>query len=236
MANVGGVYYANRDGERRFYNCSNKKKYGTKYCNNKNISLKRIDALIEPERYRNDMLKTNIEYAQELITLAYKLTKSINADEKDKVNELNIEIENFQERKNRVINMYEMGHIEEIDFTKRIEPINKHILELEKQRDQFSKNNKEILEDLCELGETTKQFRTDYEVLTNQSLKEFKRTHSREDIVKDVKEMVINTDDTVSISYKSFEKYYKLREKHKELLDIYVKKDEVERFIEDIRK
>ena len=71
--------------------------------------------------------------------------------------------------------------------------------------------------------------------MTNQSLKQFKKEHSRDNIIKDIKQMVINEDGTVDIYYHTFEKYYKLREKNRELLDIVVKEGEVEEFIENMK-
>lgn len=235
VVNVGKVYYANNDNGRRFYNCSTKKRYGTSECNNKNITLKKIDELISAENYRNDLIRANIIYAQELITLAYKLTKNVNVDSKNKVEELQKQLESVKGRKDRILNMYEFGHIEQEELTQRIEPINKHIQELNKAIEQFSKNNEEIIEELQEIADTSSKFRLDYEIMTNQSLKQFKKEHSRDNIIKDIKQMVINEDGTVDIYYHTFEKYYKLREKHRELLDIVVKEGEVEEFIENMK-
>lgn len=234
--NVGKVYYANNDNGRRFYNCSTKKRYGAIRCNNKNITLKKIDELISAENYRNDLVKANVIYAQELITLAYKLTQNVNVDNKSKVEELQKQLEDVKSRKNRILNMYEMGHIEQKEFTQRIEPINKQILELNKTIIHYSKNNEEIIEELQEIADTSSKFRIDYEVMTNQTLKQFKKEHTREDIVKDIKKIVINEDGTVDIFYNTFEKYYILREKHRELLDIYVKNEEVEQLIESMKE
>lgn len=233
--NVGKVYYANNDNGRKFYNCSTKKRYGTIRCDNKNITLKKIDELISAENYRNDLIKANVIYAQELITLAYKLTQSLNVDSKNKVQELEKQLKDVKSRKNRILNMYELGHIEQEEFIQRVEPINKQIQELVKAIEQFSKNNEEIIEELQEIANTSSKFRLDYETMTGQSLKQFKKEHSRNDIIKDIKKMIINEDGTVNIYYNTFEKYYKLIERHKELLNIYVKDGEVEEFIENMR-
>lgn len=235
VANVGKVYYSSKDDGRKYYKCSTKKRYGSIQCNNKNITLKKIDDLISAENYRNDLIKANVVYAQELITLSYKLTQNLNTDSKNKVNELQKQLEEVKSRKNRILNMYELGHIEQDEFAQRIDPINKQIQELSKAIDHFSKSNEEIIEELQSIADTAYKFRMHYEIMTNQTLKQFKKEHTRDDIIKDIKQMIINEDGTVDIFYNTFEEYYKLREKHKELLDIYVKDGEVEEFIESMR-
>lgn len=232
----GAVYHKNVNKGRHLYNCSNKRKYGTEKCNNKNLYVTQIEEMIKPEKYREELYNINVLYGRELSVLAYKLSQRLNATDQEKVESLNLQLKELNERRQRILNMYEMNYINDKELQQKMGPINKEIKNVEEEIYQYSKNNEEILKDLQELQETTQKLKIEHFILTNQSEADFAKEHTREDIVNDIKKIVVNEDGTADIYYKTFDKYYELREKHKDLLDIYVKEGEVEKFIEESNK
>lgn len=221
----GKVYHANRDGDRKFYNCSNKRRNGLDKCDNKNVSLKQINKRISPENYRSDIYKANLCYLQELQILEYRLTQNISLKDEEKVNQLKEELQQLEERKDRVLNMYEMGHINLEEFELKIKPISEQIREKNVEIIQLSRNNEEIMEDIAKIKETTSILFSEFKVLLNQSDETFSKEHPRETIVKDVKKIRVNEDGSMDVLYHTFDRYYKLIEKHKYLVDIYLKDD-----------
>lgn len=232
----GAVYHKNIDKGRHYYNCSSKRKYGVEKCNNHNLYLTKIDELITPEKYREALYRCNITYGQELLTLMYKLIQNLNSDDKIKVDGFKKELEEYKETKERILNAYIMKYINDSEFKQKVEPINKQISILEAQIEQYSKGNDERIKDLKDIEETISKFEEDHFVLTNQTDKEFAKKHTREDIIKDIKKMVVNEDGTVDIYYKTFDKYYELKEKHKNLLGIYVKDRDVEQLASKMKE
>ena len=226
----GAVYYSNKDKERIFYNCSTKRKFGTKRCNNKNISLKRINEFINIEEYLKDTINAIVFYAQQLLVLEYKLAQSVNSDVQKEVEDLNVELEKLNSRKSRILNMYENGYINNDELEQKMNPLEEQIKDLKEQIKQLSKSNDELLEDLSDLYKSSGELRKQYEELTNKP-KQFKKEHTREKIIEDIKRIIVKEDGTVDIYYHSFEKYYKITEKYKDLLDVYVKEGEIEKFI-----
>lgn len=230
----GGIYYANNDKGRRFYNCSTKKKFGVTRCNNGNINLDQINERISAENYRRDLYEANVSCSQVLTILAYKLMQNIDNKAGEKVKELQAQLDDMKARKNRLVDIYTRGDIEESDYSKRIQPINQEIKQLEEQITQFSKNNNEIMQDLAEISETTAELRHDFEIYTNQSLKDFEKEHIRDYIVADIEKITVQENGTMDIEYKTFNKYFKLVEKHRKLLNVFINGNDYNKLRQEI--
>ena len=230
----GAVYYANNDKGRRFYNCSTKKKFGVTRCNNGNIKLDQINERISAENYRRDLYEANVSCSQVLTILAYKLMQNIDNKAGEKVKKLQAQLDDMKARKNRLVDIYTRGDIEESDYSERIQPINQEIKQLEEQITQFSKNNDEIMQDLAEISETTAELKYDFEIYTNQSLKDFEKEHPRDYIVADIEKIIVQENGTMDIEYKTFNKYFKLVEKHRKLLNVYIPKNNYNKLKQEI--
>ena len=230
----GAIYYANNDKGRRFYNCSTKKKFGVTRCNNGNITLDQINERISAENYRRDLYEANVLCSQILTILAYKLIQNFDNKAGEKVKELQAKLDDMKARKNRLVDIYTRGDIEETDYSERIQPINQEINQLESQIIQFSKNNDEIIQDLTELAETTAELRFEFEIYTNQNLKDFEKEHTRDDIVADIEKMTVQENGTMDVEYKTFNKYFKLIEKHRELLNVLIPDNDYNKIKQEI--
>lgn len=220
-AKCGCVYYANKDRGKRFYNCSTKKKYGSEKCNNINVSLNQINERISVENYRKDILEANIFCSQILAVLQYKLIHSIDNNASERVKVLNQELGNFEERKKRIVDIYTKGDIDEKDYSERIKPVNEKIAQLKLEIGQLSKNNDEIMEDILEISCSTAELRYDFEIYTNYP-KKFEKEHTRDDIVKDIEKIIVQEDGTMDIDYTIFNKYFKILDKYRILLNAFI--------------
>ncbi|CDD15627.1 site-specific recombinase resolvase family putative [Clostridium sp. CAG:798] len=218
----GGVYYANRDGDRRFYNCSVKKRYGTDKCNNINITLAQIDERISPKYYIRDICEANLYFSQLLRIIEHKLINSYDKGASEKINELQNELSKLDNIKKRVVDIYTRGDIEEEDYIERITPLNERIKYLNLEISQLSKNNDDVMNDLKEVHETIAILRNDFYTYIDQSGKIVKKELARDYIVKDIKKIIVQENGIMNIEYKSYEKYFKLVEKHRCLLDIFL--------------
>ena len=228
----GGVYHKNVDKGRHYYNCSSKRKHGTEKCNNSNLYLIKINEIITPERYRDDLCMALGRYGRELSILSSKLINSLSVEDKNRVGILNEELEGISERKNRILNMYELSYINEKEFEQKIDPINKQIGDIEIQIRQHSKSNEEIIKDLKEVKKTIIEFRRYLLTLLRKTDKQFAKEHTREDIIRDIKKMITHEGGTIIIHYNSLDGFYELKEKYRELLNIYAKDDEADMITE----
>lgn len=218
----GGIYYANRDGEKRFYNCRVKKLYTTKKCNSRNVSIEEINERISPENYRKDIYEANIYFSQILTMLIHKLLNSIDKNVEKKVEKLQQELDKLEQMRKRVIYMFKKGDLTEIEYDTEMEPLNKQINKLNLEIKQLAKNNNEIMEDLEQVKSTLNELKKDFNLFINQTSKEFKKNHTRNDIIKEIKRITVLENETLEVEYNVFDTYYKLVEKHKNLLDIFI--------------
>lgn len=226
----GSVYYSNKDKSRQFYNCSRKRRFGLDKCNNKNVSLKQINDRISPENYRKDMYESNIYYVQKLAILAYKLICNFNSKDAEMVKNLEQETEVLKQRKNRIVDMFEMGYVDKNEFVTRATAIDEQIKEKTIKMTQLNKTNQEILNDLNDIHTTTSKLKYELEILTMLKDKEFEKEYTREYIMKDIEKILVKEDGTMVVFYHTFDKYYKLTEKYKDLLNVYVKDDTISEF------
>lgn len=217
----GAVYYANSRDGKRYYNCSLKKRYTTQRCNNRNITLEQINDRIKPEKYRKDIYEANIYFSQVLVMLIHKLTKSFDEDADEKVKKMQMELENNENIKKRIVDIYTNGDIEEADYLERIKPVLEKSNKLKADIFQTSKSNDEITEDLKKVHETLNELKKEFKILINQNDKEFKKIHTRDNIIKDIKKMIIREDGIIEIEYNLFNKYFELVEKHRNLLEVF---------------
>lgn len=102
----GSHYISNKDGDRQFYNCSLKKKKGTKACNAVNITEEEIEELLKLEaavwadiqtNYLDDYVKLCIEYIKKDTMEKYKADNSL------KKKELENEIDVLQKKIDNII-------------------------------------------------------------------------------------------------------------------------------------
>ena len=217
----GGVYYANRDGDRRFYNCSVKKRYGKEKCNNINVTLNQINERISSKYYIIDICQTNLYFCTLLRMVEHKLISNYDKSANERIKNLQDELNELETRKKRVVDIYTRGDIEENDYIERITPLKHRIEHLNLEISQLSKNNDEIMEDLKEVHETLAMLRNEFYEYIDQNGNIVKKDIRRDDIVKNIKKIIVHENGMLDIEYKQDEKYCKLVEKHKTLLDIY---------------
>lgn len=121
-----------------------------------------------------------------------------------------------------MVDIYTRGDIEEDDYIERITPLNERIKYLNLEISQLSKNNDDVMNDLKEVHETIAILRNDFYTYIDQSGKIVKKELARDYIVKDIKKIIVQENGIMNIEYKSYEKYFKLVEKHRCLLDIFL--------------
>lgn len=92
----GSVFHSNRDGDRIFYKCSNKKYHGLQACDNSNISENDIDNYVE-KSVLNGFKNILYYQKQRVFELAFRklfeLVKTYNSDNSEEAGNMKIQIE-----------------------------------------------------------------------------------------------------------------------------------------------
>ncbi len=232
----GHVYYANNDKGRRFYNCSVKKLYTTKRCDNTNVTLEQINERISVENFKRDILEANIYFSQVFNILLFRLENSLDDEAPKKVEKLQVELEDMEKRKKRLVDIYTNGDIEENDYRQRIEPVIEKITSLKNEIVQLSKGNNEILEDIEKVKESTIRLKTDYDYFVNTNNRELLKNYTRDKIINNIKKIIVNKDGTMDIDYIIYDEYKKLIEENKHLLNIYMPNGDINKIKKEIEK
>lgn len=216
----GAAYYANTRDNKRFYNCSTKKKYTSKRCNNLNVYINQINERISTENYRRDLLEMNVTCRRLLLILGYTLMKNIDVDAGEKAKSIKNDIDKMEEKKRRLIDIYTNGDINKDDYKSRIDPLNNSLELLNDAYKQYSKSNDEIINDILYINTTIGAIDEDFRVLVAQDVKKFK--YSRADIIRDIQRITVREDGTLKVDYYKFKEYLELVRRHQDLLKVYI--------------
>jgi DNA invertase Pin-like site-specific DNA recombinase len=174
----GHLYYSNQDRGRIFYNCSNKKMNGNLSCNNPNVSEKLVDEYIQSlaDGDFNNYLKSFLLYNRQLTFKTIdNLFKSLDKQDKTKIEYLKKEIELSDEKLSRLYDMYSRQTVMEDVLDKQVE---KEEIKNKNLKDEFNYANKTNVVILNEI-------KTEYNsYMENQSLlKQTKDKYSPDEIL-----------------------------------------------------
>lgn len=187
----GGCYNRNSDfkhkgtdgkrtGKYYFYNCNNKRKIGTKFCNNPNVQEEDLDALVKDFSYgkiNDEIKKRQRNYMYLLLKVAVMELDEIKEDVETLSSILKKDID---EKKKKAMNYFEkLIENPELDrhgiFQKKIEELNNEIEELENQLDIISSSNKNIYDNIVIMLE-------EYEKIKNMDFV-LKKRYSEEEVL-----------------------------------------------------
>jgi hypothetical protein len=150
-AKCNSTYISNIDRGREFYNCSTKKRYGIKYCDNINLYVKDIQKVINHlcnEGYYDFFSQDRAFYIEEINKRIFELEGNINKDNKKLVGELEkqkqVYIDRMQLTVNQLTNITSQVAIDMIN--KSIKDLDNNIKEIEAQIEYYSLSNNEIYE------------------------------------------------------------------------------------------
>lgn len=141
----GASYTSNVDrNDRRYYNCSNKKRYGTKVCSARNITLKFLDDTFTSEWLKNELSSIKLLQKTVIYRQIKELERSKNKDNVEQVNNLNTEVTCLEEQLEKLLDLYLDGAITKDIYNGRQNTINDKINTLKASIQALSKGNNEI--------------------------------------------------------------------------------------------
>ncbi|HEX9060268.1 MAG TPA: recombinase family protein [Clostridia bacterium] len=151
------AYTSNVDRGKAFYNCSTKKKYGTKACDNVNlyvIDLEKVLSYLCESGYNEHFAENRAWYISELEKEIFELKEDINKDNKIKVEELQ---QNKKDYENRIENLQNelVGINKPVDvILSAIQKISEKVKEIESEIGYYSMTNNEIYNKINDVQQT----------------------------------------------------------------------------------
>jgi len=107
----GSPYYSNRDDGRIFYVCKTKKMRGLSFCDNTNISEKKLDSIIEGyfERSSDLIREKKQEYKTYIYYLCNLVIKSRDSKSSEEVRKIKEEISELEKRISRLFELFSLS-------------------------------------------------------------------------------------------------------------------------------
>lgn len=204
----GKPYNSNMDRGKRFYNCSTKKREGTKVCNNPNVSITKLEEAISNDMYISLLIGKSVIYIRKLRKLVEQLKERLSKDDTIKVEELKCKLISLEKRKKKNLDMFEKEYITDDKLDERLKPIMVDIKSTNELINALSKPNDDILKDIVEVEKTIQQIKS----------REVKSYYDREEILADIEKIIIYPNAEIQVIYKSAMVIRRLKEKH-DILD-----------------
>ena len=132
----GAKYHANINGDRRFYWCSSKAKYGSGACTNKNVSGKKLDALID--HLISGAYKEMLDGQNDALIFSFylklrRLRDAYGKWDNSELEQIKEKIEKEESRSKRLLFLYADGYESLNSFKAVQKEIDDNIVELKKE-------------------------------------------------------------------------------------------------------
>lgn len=137
-------YTSNVDKGRRFYNCSNKAKYGLSKCNNRNISLNKLNELLSSEWLIQSLHSIKLMQNTHLMRLIQELEASKDKSVEDEVEALRCALNTLSDKLNKVLDLYIEGDLDKDTYKGRKVKLEKQINDLKASIEAKCRSNDEI--------------------------------------------------------------------------------------------
>jgi site-specific DNA recombinase len=153
-------YVSNVDKGRRLYNCKTKKLKGTKQCDNKNISLSKLQGLLTSDMYINLRYATMTEMLVKFKELVDSKAEQINNVSYDKISDLERQLQEVSEEGARLRKAYIKGTITEKEFDEEKPPLNDRKAEIEQELKTLTTPKEELMQELHDIKKAMETMRS----------------------------------------------------------------------------
>lgn len=163
----GNTYTRNTDRNRKgsderhyFYNCSTKKQFGTKKCDNPNISEQQIKDMIQ--EFANGGLYHGIKFDKSdkismLQEIKNEKLQEIDRDTSDIVNAKRLELEKLEKSKAKLMDLYLDDIFDKDTIHNKTNKVNGEIQFLLNEINELSKTNDDIYEEIAQIDKAIKE-------------------------------------------------------------------------------
>ena len=184
----GSSYTCNTDRGRKFYNCKTKNTRGTTHCDNKNISMKKLDSI-----FTSDWLISTLN-AVKLMRNAYigrsikQLEDSKDIDTIQEVNKLNQQLAELNQQMERLLDLYLDGMLDKDTYNRRKLAIEEQINSLKTSISNLSKDNDSI----------DSEIQSKRNLIDSINDLQIKQSYSQEQVLSYISKLIIN-DNTIQV-------------------------------------
>ena len=214
------------NGKVRVYSCRTKltKHYDDKggrvfLCENPNVTEDVLNSKLTAVTYNSLMWFRVREGINELERIRKTLDNRIDKQSAEEIKEYSDKLTEISGRKNKLLDLYLDSSFTKNQLDERIEPLNKEELALQATIKALSKSNDEIYQDIAEVDETLAYLREqDKTINKNMNSGTVFTTMTREEVLADVKRIVVEPDGSLTVELKAFEEIDRLLVKHRHLL------------------
>lgn len=187
-AKCGASYTCNTDRGRKFYNCKTKNTRGITYCDNKNISMKKLDSIFTSEWLVNTLLALKMQRSTHITRIIDKLEQSKDIDTIEEVNAMNEQLSELNQQMERLLDLYLDGMLDKDIYNRRKMSIEKQINDLKASISKLSKGNDEIDDEI----------QSKRNLIDSINELEVKQSYSQEQVLSYISKLIIN-DNTIQV-------------------------------------
>ena len=154
-----------------------------------------------------------------MVRIRKTLEGRIDQQSAEEIKEYSNKLTEITGRKSKLLDLYLDSSFTKNQLDERIEPLNKEELTLQATIKALSKSNDEIYHDIVEVDETLAYLREqDKTINKNMNSGTVFTTMTREEVLADVKRIVVEPDGSLTVELKAFEDIDRLLVKHRHLL------------------
>lgn len=208
----------------RYYACRCRYRYdtdnGIEECKNPTVTQDELDNLLNSTGYslrRWNRVKSGLK---ELKHIRSVLESRIDKDNDTVIMQLQERIADINKEQDRLILLYTKGKYSEEKLDKINEPLEKELIELTEEVKELSKTNEEIYRDIADVEDIIKVFEEENNTLQEEFNSGVVRQKlSRKELLKDIDNIVVEPDGSLTLNFKSLAIINEIVRKHKFLLD-----------------
>ncbi len=208
----------------RYFACRCRYRYdtdnGIEECKNPTVTQDELDNLLNSTGYsirRWNRVKSGLV---ELKHIRSVLESRIDKDNDTEIMQLQEQIVDINKKKGKLLDLYLEDSFSKEELDKRKQPLEKELNDLTEKVKELSKTNEEIYRDIADVDEIIKAFEEENNTLQEEFNSGVVRQKlSRKELLKDIDNIVVSTDGSITLNFKSLSIINEIVRKHKYLLD-----------------
>ena len=208
----------------RYFACRHKYRFDTENgipkCDNPTVTQEALDELLSSTGYSfrrwNRVKRGLIELKKIKTTLESRIDK----DNENEIKETQKQLDDINTKKGKLLDLYLEDTFSKEQLNGRMQPLEAQEQELQDKINLLSKTNEDLYNDIAEIGELIETFQEENKTLQEEANSgAIANKYSRKELLKDVENIVVNEDGTLTFNFRSLAVITQLTNKYRHLLE-----------------